>query len=332
MSNAMPSMMKAAIRDDHGLAFAERPRPTPGPEDVLVRVRAVALNRADLGVLAGHMHGNMGGPGTVLGMEFAGEVAEVGAQVSTLRPGDRVMGSSAGAFAGYVRADHGCVYPVPAGMGFEQAATLPVGLQTMHDALVVNGRLKAGESVLIQGASSGVGLMAQLIARKMGAGLVIGSSTNAGRRARLVEFGADLAIDSADPAWPDQVREATGGKGVDLIIDQLSGATVNASMKAAAVLGRIVNVGRLAGARAEFDFDLHALKRIDYIGVTHRTRSLAELREECRKTWADLATSAADGSLALPISATFPFERLGDAFDMMRANRHFGKIVVTVDI
>ena len=113
-----------------------------------------------------------------------------------------------------------------------------------------------------------------------------------------------------------------------MIIDQLSGATVNASMKAAAVRARIVNVGRLAGARAEFDFDLHALKRIDYIGVTHRTRSLAELREECRKTWADLAPSVADGSLALPISATFPFERLGEAFDGMRANRHFGKIVV----
>ncbi|MEO9102676.1 MAG: zinc-binding dehydrogenase, partial [Burkholderiaceae bacterium] len=189
---------------------------------------------------------------------------------------------------------------------------------------------KAGESVLIQGASSGVGLMAQLIAKKMGAALVIGSSTNDHRRAKLREFGADLAINSADPAWPDLVLEATGGKGVDLIIDQLSGATVNASMKAAAVRARIVNVGRLAGARAEFDFDLHALKRIDYIGVTHRTRSLAELREECRRTWADLASSAADGSLALPISATFPFGRLGEAFDLMRANRHFGKIVVTL--
>jgi NADPH2:quinone reductase len=96
------------------------------------------------------------------------------------------------------------------------------------------------------------------------------------------------------------------------------------------VLARIVNVGRLAGARGSFDFDLHALKRIDYIGVTHRTRSLAEIREECRKAWADLASGVADGSLELPISATFPFERLGDAFAMMRANEHFGKIVVTI--
>ena len=325
----MTERMKAAIRDEHGLAFAERPRPAPGPEEVLVKVHAIALNRADLGVLAGHMHGSIGGAGTVLCMEWAGEVVEVGPEVKNIRVGDRIMGSGAAAAAEYTLADRGRVYPIPAGMSFERAVTLPVALQTMHDAVVVNGRLKRGESVLVMGASSGVGLMAMLIAKKMGAGLVVGSSTNAGRRARLGEFGADLAVDTSDPAWPDQVTKATGGKGVDLVIDQLSGDTVNASMKAAAVLGRIVNVGRLAGTRAEFDFDLHALKRIDYIGVTHRTRSNEEIREECRKTWADLAAGVADGSLALPISATFPFERLGDAFAMMRANEHFGKIVVT---
>lgn len=326
----MPITMKAAIRDDHGLAFAERPRPTPGPEEVLVKVHAIALNRADLGVLAGHMHGNIGGAGTVLCMEWAGEVAELGSQVTNLRVGDRIMGSGAAAAAEYTLADRGRVYPIPADMDYRTAATLPVALQTMHDAVVVNGRLKAGESVLVMGASSGVGLMALQIAKKMGAGFVAGTSTHAERRGRLREFGADLAVDTSDPAWPEQVSKATGGKGVDLVIDQLSGATVNASMKAAAVLGRIVNVGRLAGARAEFDFDLHALKRIDYIGVTHRTRSNDEIREECRKTWADLSAAVADRSLALPISATFPFERLGDAFAMMRANEHFGKIVVTL--
>jgi NADPH2:quinone reductase len=250
--------------------------------------------------------------------------------VSTFKPGERVMGSGAAAFAEYTVSDQGRVCPIPGGMSYERAATLPVAVQTMHDAVVVNGRLKAGESVLIQGASSGVGLMALQIAKRMGASLVIGSSTNAGRRARLAEFGADLAVDSSDPAWPEQVREATGGKGVDLIIDQLSGTTINASMQAAAVLGRIVNVGRLAGTRAEFDFDLHALKRIDYIGVTHRTRSVEELREEVRRTWADLAPAVADGSLSLPISATFPFDQLGEAFAMMSANQHFGKIVVTM--
>src|SRR5690606_14394561 len=138
------------------------------------------------------------------------------------KPGDRVMGSGASAFAQFAIGDRGRVYPIPAQMSFEQAVTLPVALQTMHDAVVVNGRLKAGESVLVMGASSGVGLMALQIAKKMGAALVIGSSTNAERRGRLQAFGADLAVDASDPDWPDRVLEATGGKGVNLVVDQLS--------------------------------------------------------------------------------------------------------------
>ncbi len=326
----MPDTMKAAIRGNGGLEFTTRPRPAPGPDDVLVRVRAIALNRADLAVLAGHMHGSVGGSGTILCTEWAGEAVEVGANVTNVRPGDRIMGSGAAAAAEYKLADHGRLHPVPAGMDFETAATLPVALQTMHDAVVVNGRLKPGESVLVLGASSGVGLMALQIARLMGAGLVIGSSTDPTRRGCLGEFGATLAIDTTDPEWPEQVLEATGGKGADLIVDQLSGPTLNGSMRAAAVLGRIVNVGRLAGTRADFDCDLHALRRIDYIGVTHRTRSVDEIREECRKAWADLGAAASDGRLALPISARFDFARLGEAFAMMQANQHFGKIVVSV--
>lgn len=331
MSASPPDLMHAALRGDAGLAFASIPRPVPGPDDVLVRVRAVALNRADLGVLAGHMHGNIGGTGTVLGMEWAGEVVRIGSGVDGRALGERVMGFGAGAFAEYAIADRGRVLPVPAGMTFEQAATLPVALMTMHDALVTNGRLERGQAVLIQGASSGVGLMALQIARHLGASLVVGSSSDAGRRARLHEFGAGLSIDTSDPDWPGIVRNATGGQGVDLVIDQLSGATTNATMAATKVRGRIVNVGRLAGTRGEFDFDLHALRRIDYVGVTFRTRGLDEVREIGRRMWADLAPAVADGSLALPVSATFPFERLGEAFEMMRANRHFGKIVAVLD-
>src|SRR5262249_54366109 len=203
--------------------------------------------------------------------ECAGEVVEVGADVpaGTAKPGGRGMCSDHGAYAEYALSDWGRGSPIPANnMSYVQAATPPVALQTMHDAGVSNGGLKAGESILIQGASSGVGLMGLQIAKAMGAKVVIGSSTNATRRARLKEFGADLAIDTKDPAWPDHVLEATGGKGVDLIVDQVSASVANQNMKAAAVKGRIVNVGRLGGAKGEFDFDLHALKRIQYIGVT----------------------------------------------------------------
>ncbi len=322
--------MKAAIVTDSGVRIADVPTPKPGRDEVLVRVRAAGLNRADLGVAAGHAHGRVGGPGTILGLEFAGEVAEVGSAVRGIAVGDRVMAASTGGYAEYALADQGRVSKIPdANMGWVEAATLPVALQTMHDAVVTNGRLKAGESVLIQGASSGVGLMAMQIARLMGAGVVIGSSTDAGRRARLAEYGADLALDTTLPDWPDRVTEATGGKGVDLIVDQVSASVANGNMKAAALLGRIVNVGRLGGTRGEFNFDLHALKRIAYIGVTFRTRSVAEVREIVTRMRADLWEAVASRKLTLPLDRTFPLDEAPAALDHMRANQHFGKIVLT---
>src|SRR5262245_62746289 len=165
---------------------------------------------------------------------------------------------------------------MPPGMSFEDAATLPVALAALHNWLITAGRMQRGESVMIQGASSGVGLMGLQIAKLKGAKLVIGTSTNDARRPRLKEFGADLVVDTRDPAWPEQALKATDGKGVNLTVDMLSGPVVSQTMKCTALLGRIVNVGRLAGAKAELDFDLHALRRIDYIGVTFRTRTLDE--------------------------------------------------------
>jgi NADPH2:quinone reductase len=126
------------------------------------------------------------------------------------------------------------------------------------------------------------------------------------------------------------VLTATGGKGVDLIIDQISASVANANMKAAKVLGRIVNVGRLGGAAGDFDFDLHALKRIAYIGVTFRTRSLDEVREINRKMRADLWKLVESGKLQLPIDRIFPLDEAAAAQAHMRANAHFGKIVLRV--
>lgn len=322
--------MKAAIVTGSGLQVQDVPEPTPQPNEVLVRVRAAGLNRADLGVAAGHAHGRQGGAGTIVGLEFAGEVAALGAAVPPgIAIGQRVMCSGNGGYAEYAVADWGRVSPLPDGnMGWEQAATLPVALQTMHDAVVTNGGLAKGEAILIQGASSGVGLMGLQIAKAMGAGLVIGTSTDPGRRARLKEFGADLAIDTSDAAWPDKVLEATGGKGVAVIIDQVSGHLANANLRACAILGRIVNVGRLGGAKAEFDFDLHALRRIRYIGVTFRTRSVEEVREINRRMRADLWPAVEAGTLRLPIDRVFPLAEAAEALAHMKANRHFGKIVL----
>ena len=323
--------MKAVVVGESGVEVRELPKPTPKANDVLIRVHASSLNRADLLVSLGHQHGAVGGVGARLGLECAGEVEAVGSEVKGIHIGERVMASAPGGYAQYVVTDWGRVHRIPANnMTYEQAACFPVALQTMHNAIVTVGRLKRGEMLLIQGASSGVGLMGMQIGKLMGAALVMGTSTNSTRRARLTEFGCDLALDSNDPIWPDQVKKATNGKGVDLIVDQISGGTANQNMAAAAILGRIVNVGRLGGMKGEFDFDLHALKRIDYIGVTFRTRTIEEVREINQAMRADLWPAVEAGKLSLPIDKTFPLDKVADALAIMRANRHFGKIVLTI--
>jgi NADPH:quinone reductase-like Zn-dependent oxidoreductase len=323
--------MKAAVLGENGVEVREVPKPAPKPNEVLIRVRASSLNRADLAVASGHRHGAIGGVGARLGLECAGEVEAVGDEVEGVRPGDRVMSSAAGGYAEYTVADWGRVHRIPANnMSYEQAACLPVALQTMHNAIVTAGRFKRGETLLIQGASSGVGLMGLQIGKFLGAAQVMGTSTNPDRRARLKEFGCDLALDSSDPQWPEQVKQATAGKGVDLIVDQVSASVANQNLEAAAVLGRIVNVGRLGGMKGEFNFDLHALKRVDYVGVTFRTRSPEEVREINRLMRADLWAAVEAGTLALPIDATFPLEKVAEALAHMRANHHFGKIVLRI--
>ena len=323
--------MKAAVLGNSGVEVRDLPKPEPKPNEVLIRVRASSLNRADLLVASGHQHGSVGGTGARIGLECSGEVEAVGSDVKDIKPGDRVMASAPGGFAEYAVTDAGRVNRIPGNnMTYEQAACFPVALQTMHNAVVTAGRLKRGETMLMQGASAGVGLMGMQIAKLMGASRVFGTSTNAQRRARLGEYGCDVAIDTTDPTWPEQVKKATDGKGVDLIVDLVSGGVANGNLAAAAILGRIVNVGRLGGMKGEFDFDQHALKRIDYIGVTFRTRSIEEVREINRLLRADLWPAVEAGKLSLPIYKTYKLADIADALAVMRANQHFGKIVIAV--
>ena len=255
--------MRAAVVTENGVEIQDVAKPEPKPHEVLVRVRACGLNRADLMVASGMAHGAIGGSGTIVGQEFSGEIVATGSEVRGMKEGDRVMCHGTASWADYALADWGRTVPIPdANMSFEQAATLPVALYTMHNAIVTNAKIQPGETILIQGASSGVGLMALQIAKLKGAKTVIGTSTNSERRAKLRDFGADLAVDSKDPNWADTVLKATDGKGVDIVIDQLSGYVANDNLKATAIMGRIINVGRLGGFNGNFDFDLHAARRI----------------------------------------------------------------------
>ena len=325
--------MKAYVLTDQGPAMREAAKVPPKQGQLLVKVAANGLNRVDLAMATGALHGARGGVGTVLGSEWSGVVEAVGPEVAGYAEGDRVMGASPSAFAEYVCVHAAHVLPIPpspegANMNFEDAVCFPVALRTMHDAIVTEGRLAPGETVLIQGASSGVGLLGLQIAREMGARAVIGSSTDPDRRARLADYGADLAIDSADPGWVEKVLEFTGGKGVDLIVDQVSGNLVNANMRATKILGRIVNVGRLGGTRSEFNADLHALRRITYVGVTFRTRTLDEIAAINRRSREDLWGALTAGRLTMPIDSVYPFAEVEQALGKMARNQHFGKIVL----
>ena len=304
--------------------------PAAGPGEVVVRVRAAGLNRADLAMNARHRGGAAAAGPPIAGNEFAGEVAELGQGVTALSVGEPVMGFGASAFAERVAVDARHVLRIPDGLDWEKAASYPTALETMHDAILTHGRLARGETVLIQGAGSGVGMLGLQIAKAMGARLVIAASRSDDRLATLAGHGADAGVNISAEDWPDRVRELTDGKGVDLIVDMVSGATINASMRAAAIRGRIVNVGRLGGMTGDFDFDLHALKRIDYIGVTFRTRTDDEIADIVAKVEADLGPLVAAREICVPVHASFPLERTAEAYAEMRKDGHLGKIVIVI--
>ena len=321
--------MKAVVVTEEGVSVQNVETPKPKENEVLVKVFACGLNRADLVVADGGAHGASGGPGTIVGMEFSGEVIELGSKVKDYSIGDRVMCSGSSAWAEYAVADHGRVIKIPNNnMDYLKASTYPIALATMHNAIITAGNFSQGQSVLIQGASSGVGLMGLQISKYLGAKVVIGTSTKPDKFEKLKSFGADLVLNSKDSDWVDQVLSATDNQGVDLIIDQLSGYTVNQNMMATKVKGKIVNVGRLAGGITEFNCDLHALRRINYEGVTFRTRSIQEIRDVYSNMWNDFEKLVISGELSLPIEKVFDFNDVGKSLDYMRENQHFGKLVL----
>ncbi len=323
--------MRALVSSPDGLMEKDVEKPSAGPGRVLIKVKASSLNRADLAMLTGAAHGAAGGMGLPLGLEWAGEVVQVGAGVDKIRTGDRVMAAGPGAFAEYAVTHSEWVYQIPDELSYEQAAALPVALQTMHDAISTNGSLVAGQSVLITGASSAVGIMGMQVAKVLGAGIVIGTSSAPEKRARLPEFGADLAVDTGAPDWTKQVLRATRGKGVDLAIDLLAGPLVNDTLQAIRIGGRMVNVGRMAGNSGVFDFDQHSMRRITYVGVTFRTRTPAEITDVVTRASRELMPALRSGALTMPIDHVCRFDRAADAFERMERNRHFGKIVLALE-
>ena len=302
--------------------------PRPGPEEVLVRVRASGINYGEIKYMREHRAGN---PMTA-GVEFAGEVVSVGEKVKDWREGDRVMGHGRGCHAQFVIAAPLALMPVPDDVSWVDAAAFPNVFITAHDALVSNGELKAGESVFINGASGGVGMAAIMIASALGARPVIASSRSAQKLERLAKFGVDVGVNASRDSQVEAIMAATDKRGVDVIIDTIGGTVFEDHFKSLAVKGRLVNIARLGGAStAQVDLNLLWLNRLKLIGVTFRTRTEQE-RIACIQACArDLLPSFRGGKLRLPIDKTFPMDAIGDAYAYIADSQHLGKIVLTAD-
>ncbi len=304
------------------------PMPEPGPGQVLVRVRAAGVNRGEIGMAA---YLKTGAP-VPSGVEFAGEVARAGQDAQGWQVGDRVMGHGNGGHAEYVLADPRALMRVPDGIDWVQAGAFPNVFMTAHDALITNAQMAPGETVLVNAASSGIGLAAIQIARLMGAGQVIATSRSADKLARLRAFGIDLGIDTSHEDQAAAVKAATDGRGVDIIIDSLGGGAVfEANLKSLAVKGRLVNIGRLASSTAQINLDLLWLKRLKLIGVTFRTRSEEERLDVVQACARDLLPFLQAGSIRMPIECTYSLADLARAHEAMNQDRHVGKFVLTVD-
>ncbi len=314
--------------DSGRLEVQDIPVPKPGPNEVLVRVRASGINFGEIKYMREHRAGN---PMTA-GVEFAGEVVSVGDQVSDRCEGDRVMGHGRGCHAQYVVAAPLALMPLPADVSWIDAAAFPNVFITAHDALVSNGELKAGESVFINGASGGVGMAAIMTASALGAKPVIASSRSAEKLERLASYGVDVGINASNESQVEAIMAATDGRGVDVIIDTIGGTVFEDHIRSLAVKGRLVNIARLGGAStAQVDINLLWLNRLKLMGVTFRTRSEQE-RIECVQACArDLLPFFREGKLRLPIHQTFAMDSIGEAYASIARSQHMGKIVLVAD-
>jgi NADPH:quinone reductase-like Zn-dependent oxidoreductase len=244
--------------------------------------------------------------------------------------GDRVMGRAAGSYAEYVVAQSRALMRIPAPLSWAETAAIPNVFVTAHDAIVTNGATVAGESVMVTAAPSGVGTAAIQIARHLGANPVIATTRTPAKAAALRALGAHEVVDTRDAGWVDAVMKATGGRGVDVIIDHVGGPMLPGNIQVMALKARLVSVGRNAGFAGECDLDEIARKRARIIGVTFRTRTPEESLACSERFSTQMLDAVAKGTLKPVLDRTFPYERLADAHKYMLSDAQTGKIVLTM--
>ncbi|WP_231976103.1 quinone oxidoreductase family protein [Streptomyces sp. 3214.6] len=328
MTDSMPALVGGVAPD---WELRDVPVPTPEPGQVLVCVHAAGINRADLLMLEGTYNPGAGTSSAyTAGLELAGEVVALGKGVTSLAVGDRIMGVTLGTFARYALLDHRHLVRIPEPMGWTDAAALPVGLLTGHDALVTQAGFTAGQDVLILGATTAVGLLAVQLAKALGAGTVIGTTTSAGKADVITRAGADLVIDTSTTDLRAAVLEATSGVGVDIVLDHLGGEPFASCLGATRIGGTVVNIGRLAGQHATIDLNELAFRRLRVRGTTFSVRGPDELAAAWSALATDVSPLVADGRIEPVIDRVFPLADAKAAADHLRANRSVGKVVLQV--
>lgn len=326
--------MKAIIVNELGapevMKIQEADVPKIAPHQVLIRVQAISVNFADIKARQGQYHGTAAGEAFTPGLDCAGEVVEVGSEVTRFRKGQRVMAfPKEGSYAEYVKADEVLTFPVPDEITIETAAaSLTVGI-TAYNAIRRMARLEQGETILIHAAAGGIGSTAIQLARFFGAGKIIGTAGSGEKTALAEKFGADHAINYRIKDFSDEVKEITNGKGADVILDTVGGENFEKSMKCLAPFGRIItfghaNDGSLPGNVKTTDLHSSCRSVIGYSTGTYRKHRPEFLHEAAEK----VSELLVQGKLDIIISKHFALEDAPAAHAHIESRQSFGKILL----
>ena len=306
-----------------------RPVPAPGPNEILIKVAAAGVNRPDVAQRSGS-YPPPPGASDLPGLEVAGEVVALGAGANKYKLGDKVMSLvSGGGYAQYCIAHESIAMPVPAGLSITEAGATPETLMTVWHNVFERGGLKAGETLLIHGGSSGIGTMAIQLAKAFGAKVIVtvGSQDKADA---CLKLGADRAINYKTQDFVAEAQAATDGKGPDLILDMVGGDYIDKNYEAAAVDGRIVQIAFLGGPKATVNFAKLMVKRLHHTGSTLRPRSVADKAAMVSAIEAKVLPLMRDGRIKPVMDSSFPLEKAADAHRRMETSAHIGKIVLMV--
>jgi tumor protein p53-inducible protein 3 len=326
--------MKAVIvekpGDESALKIGEVDEPAIKPDEILIRVRAAGLNRADILQRQG-FYPPPPGASEVIGLECAGEVSAVGAAVSGWKVGDRAMALlPGGGYAEKAAVHHGSAMKIPASLSFEEAAGFPEVFLTAFLNLFMLAGIKSGETALIHGGGSGVGTASILLLKEADARAIVTAGSDA-KCEQCLKLGADVAINYNPGPFAPSVRTATGGRGVDVILDSIGGPYLSGNIESLADGGRLVLIGLMKGPRAEIDLSAVLRRHLKIFGSTLRTRPAAEKAQIVAAFLKQFGAALEAGRLRPPIYKVLPAAEAPTAHRMMQASEHFGKIILKFD-